>query len=43
MSDMAPDAIAIAIVCFAVAISLAKLFAKKDGYIVSANQVKIQF
>jgi len=39
MSDMIPDAIAISIVCFSVAVSLAKLFAKKEGYTVSANQV----
>ena len=37
-----PDAVAIAIVVFAVSISMAKILAKKLDYEVDANQVCIQ-
>jgi MFS superfamily sulfate permease-like transporter len=39
ITDVIGDAIAIAIVCFVVNISMAKLFASKYKYTISANQV----
>ena len=38
--DVVSDAISIAIVSFAITVSIGKLFAKKHGYKISANQVK---
>ena len=40
-ADIVPDAFIIAIVSFAVNISLAKMFAKKHKYPIDANQVDI--
>lgn len=38
MPDMLMDAITIAVVCYAVTISLARLFAKRDGYRIDEGQ-----
>ena len=37
-SGMLLDAVVLAVVCFAIALSLGKIFAKKHGYAVQANQ-----
>ena len=38
--DVISDAFSIAIVSFAITVSIGKLFAKKHGYKISANQVR---
>ena len=40
MANIIPDAFVIAIVMFATNISLAKMFAKKNKYVIDANQVR---
>ncbi|MEW8487799.1 MAG: SulP family inorganic anion transporter [Candidatus Thiodiazotropha sp.] len=42
IGEVVPDAVALAIVVFAVSISMAKILAKKRDYEVDANQVCIQ-
>ena len=39
MGSMIPDAIVIAVVIFATNISLAKVFAKRNNYVIDSNQV----
>lgn len=39
LSEVVPDAIAIAIVAFAISVSMAKIFARKHDYEVDPNQV----
>ena len=37
------DAVVIAIVAFAISVSMAKLFAKRNNYEIDANQVRLAF
>ena len=39
MGSMIPDALVIAIVIFATNVSLAKVFAQRNNYVVDSNQV----
>lgn len=41
-TSMIPDAVVIAIVIFATNVSLAKVFAKRNNYVVDSNQVTMQ-
>lgn len=43
MSDLIGDAIAIAIVAFAISVSMAQVFANKHNYKIDPNQVTIQY
>ena len=41
MGSMIPDALVIAVVIFATNISLAKVFAKRNNYVIDSNQVHV--
>lgn len=41
-TSMIPDAVVIAVVIFATNVSLAKVFAKRNNYVVDSNQVTMQ-
>ena len=43
MSNIFPDAFVIAVVIFATNISVSVMFAKKNGYTVEANQVRLYY
>lgn len=43
MGSIIPDAVVIAIVIFATNVSLAKVFAKRNNYVIDSNQVIYDF